>query len=474
MIGTRIGRWTITSQIGDGGHAYVFKAEDGADVVAVKWLKPSATGQEATLVERFQQEAETLQALEHDAIVRFREYIHDPKHNYHFLVMEYMDRGSLESLIKERPLPTRHAIPIFYRVLDGVACAHSWGFIHRDIKPNNLLINATGEVKLSDFGIAKAMGAAKGLTRQGFVMGTPEYMAPEYMTVAAATNQTDIYALGVTLYQAVTCRKPFERGESEPPMDFVKRVTTDDPPAPNSFVRVDPKLERIILRAIARDPRKRYKKVEQMMEDIERDFGELIGKGLDIAPDGAVVTGMYRLPESPVQTDSHEREGRLSWAPPALGTAVGLGVGAAAFWGLDQPVWTLGAGAAAGLSFGLAFALLTRGQAKATRPEQAPREGELSGFLVTTTGSEERRYPLEPVTTIGRDPSCRILLLKDGQVSRVHAQVVFSLEGNAFFVEDLKSTNGTFLNEDPLTVRRELNDGDVIRVGRTSMRFERQ
>ena len=509
------GKWRITEEIGDGGHAYVYKGVCGDEVAAVKWLKPSSA-MDDDLESRFKVEAAALEMLGgHPAIVGFKGYVFDPQTRHHFLILEYMDRGSLEDLIEKEPLDQRYAVPIFYKILDGVRYAHEHGYIHRDIKPNNILLSKTGDVKLTDFGITKVVGGQK-LTREGFVVGTPEYMAPEYLSMGQVTNQSDLYSLGVTFYQVLTCHKPFEqKSTSESPIDFVRRVCKDEPRKPSDYLPVPPPLERFLLKAIARETKKRYRDVKQMMADLEKAYPQLIHKPIEIPEKTQVKTALLAIQP---QVARSKTPGHAVAAPGDPGEAKASGmvlavilavVGAAAGWFGATTALSLEVGPAAGVAvvlgalfFGLG-ALLGRSRKPkiAAAPQRAPHQAptvpeevdddseipylsgdrpprkfdesetsDLSAYLLVTTGeSEGKRYGLRPISRIGRDLRFDIRP-KDGEVSRHHAAVSFMRDH--FVVEDLGSTNGTYVNERRVEGKVPIKPGDIVRIGQTSMRFD--
>lgn len=519
MIGTRVGSWLVTEEIGDGGHAFVFKGVAGKDVVAIKMLKPSVAGED-NLEKRFKIEAEALRNLSHGSIVGFKDYIY--VNGYHYLVLEFMDAGAVDHLLRTvGPIEARYVIPIFDKVLEGVTYAHSFGYIHRDIKPNNILLNRQGDAKLTDFGIAKVIGG-ENLTRQGFVLGTTPYMAPEYLSQGVVNPQTDIYALGVTLYEMVTNRKPFEqKDDDEPLVEFAKRVCFGTPTPPSAYRPIPEELEKIILKAVARDPKKRYKSTDRFQAEMRKAFPEFVDRPIEI-PDGRPKTRAISMeevaataprPASPTAV----RRARLNpvtvFVAAAAAAAV-VGVAGALLLDLGPLIAAGLAVAAAGLVIGGAF-LWERRSAPA-KPAAAPSPAaaapapakkaaaaapaapalaapaddpmpfhagaapqgefkethisELSAFLVVTSGPQQgKRYGLRPISRIGRDLRYDIRP-HDPEISRHHSALKFN--GAGFTIQDTGSTNGTFVNEEKVTAERELENGDIVRVGRTSMRFE--
>ena len=282
MIGTQVGQFQITQEIGDGGHAFVFRGEGpGGKRVAIKMLKPSVADED-NLEKRFIIEKEALKRLSHPNIVQFEDYIY--QNGYHYLVLEYMDQGSIENLIKSMgSVPARYAVPLFNKVLEGIEYSHQKGYIHRDLKPNNILINSEGEAKLTDFGITKVMGG-QNLTKKGFVLGTTLYMAPEFISQGIVSVKTDIYALGVTFYEVLTNRKPFEfERDDEPLVSYARRVCTGTPVSPSTYEKsIPPELERIIMKSISQDPNKRYKSARELQKDLVKHFPDLVNRDIVI------------------------------------------------------------------------------------------------------------------------------------------------------------------------------------------------
>ena len=309
MIGTRVGQWKITQEIGDGGHAFVFKGEtDTADnVVAIKMLKPSVAGEE-NLEKRFEIEAEALKELDHPQIVGFKDYIF--RNGYHYLVMEFMNQGSVENLIQTMSkIAPRYAVPILFGVLEGIRYSHDKGFIHRDLKPSNILINEEGEAKLTDFGIAKVVGG-QNLTKKGMVLGTTLYMAPEFISRGTVSVKTDIYALGVTFFEMLTGRRPFEYDDDEPLASFARRVCTGQCSPPSTYTsEVSPELDQIVMTAVAQNPKVRYQNAQEIARDLERFFPDLVRRPI-IVPSGRAMTGEQQVaPVVPEVTERSAAEG---------------------------------------------------------------------------------------------------------------------------------------------------------------------
>jgi serine/threonine protein kinase len=199
-------RYEIQSLIGQGGMASVYKAveRDTGRVVAIKRLHEHLQA-DAAMRLRFQREVQIARALEHPNIARIYEVIAEPPS----LVMEYGGGRDLKELIRERaPMPPEDIEPIARQVLSALAAAHRAGIIHRDVKPQNILIDDQGRIKLVDFGLARLQGMAS-LTTKSMIIGTPDYIAPELLTDHRPDPRSDLYSLGVVLYEMATGALPF-------------------------------------------------------------------------------------------------------------------------------------------------------------------------------------------------------------------------------------------------------------------------
>ena len=215
MIGDLIAHYRVLELIGRGAMGVVYKALDvNLDrLVAIKVMSAEVRS-DPDFVERFRQEARAQGALNHPNVALLFDYfVHD---GAPVAVMEFIDGESIEQLIRRRgPIPAPESIPIFKQVLRGVAAAHRAGIIHRDLKPANLMITKDGTVKVMDFGIAKRQGAPSA-TKVSTSIGSPFYMAPEQILGRPVDCRTDVYALGITLYELLAGQRPFNsRGKPE-------------------------------------------------------------------------------------------------------------------------------------------------------------------------------------------------------------------------------------------------------------------
>lgn len=462
MIGKRIGPYLVVEEIGDGGHAFVFKGMAGDEPVAIKMLKPSATA-DAQLEKRFLLEVDALKTLDHPNIVGFKDYFFLKK--YHYLVMEFMDAGSTDQLMRVTgPVEARYAIPILHQVLSGVAHAHGLGYLHRDLKPNNMLLNRRGQAKITDFGIAKLLGG-ESLTKQGFVLGTTAYMAPEYLTHGRDSEQLDIYALGVSFYEILAGRKPFEfAGEDESVAQFAARVIKELPPRLTAHRPVPAELERIVMKAIEQDPRKRYKTADRLRQDLAQAFPDLVNRPIQI---------LHGRPQTDVIQIRRRQSSSRTDSPTPLDSSPSLWARVVSLFGPGRPKPAgSGSNGARDPTPHRAVRVPFLNDANETEQAAMSEESELRAFLVVTEGEEiGRRFGLRPISRLGRDLRFDVRP-HDTEISRQHAVITF--DGNGFAIRDLNSANGTFVNESRIELDRPLEPGDVVRIGRTSMRFEYQ
>jgi hypothetical protein len=265
--GSRLGRWKILSVLGRGGMAVVYKAEDEAGrAVAVKVMSRTL-GTDPRYLARFKREAELAARVSHPAITTVIEAGEDRGNA--FLVLELVLGRSLRARTKtEGALPWREVATLGARVARGLAAIHGAGLIHRDLKPDNILVDdATGQPKLTDFGVARATESANALTRTGELLGTFEYMAPEQADNARVVDASaDLYSLGATLYALVAGRVPF----SGSGMALVTKHLREVPASPRESAPDMPvELERLILRLLAKDPRERGPGASEVARELD-------------------------------------------------------------------------------------------------------------------------------------------------------------------------------------------------------------
>jgi len=284
LIGKKLREYMILELIGRGGMAKVYKARHALldEVRAIKFLRPELREREDCIA-RFRREAQIMVRLRHENLVMLHEF-GTVGNELFFLVMEYLKGESLRKRLRRNGwLPTADAVRIVRQVALGLAEAHNLGIVHRDISPDNVLMVAGGvseTAKVIDFGIAKNMAGNTGkITQTMKLVGKAEYVAPEQISGPTGEDgadtidgRADIYSLGVTFYELLTGAKPFEAKNSK--AYLVKHLT--EPPRPlsetNPLVRIDPELEGVVLRMLAKEPCDR----PQTMEDLYAELGALL------------------------------------------------------------------------------------------------------------------------------------------------------------------------------------------------------
>src|SRR5574341_2433577 len=261
---TTIGRYEIKSELGRGGMATVYRAFDPQfkREVAIKIL-PKEFLHDPNFHARFEREAQTIAALDHPAIVPVYDFGDEEGQPY--IVMRFMGGGSLAGLIQKGPLTLVETAAIINRLASGLDEGHMRGIVHRDIKPANILFDLRGDPFISDFGIVSLSESTTQLTGSGLV-GTPAYMAPEMMNVGGVTPSIDIYALGVTVYQLLTGKLPYE---AQTPVGLLgAHVSKPIPNILESRPDLPPEIQTVINRALAKDPLERYHTARALADDL--------------------------------------------------------------------------------------------------------------------------------------------------------------------------------------------------------------
>src|SRR5919205_139947 len=253
------GRYRILRKLGTGGMANVYLAEDQelGRRVAIKILNERHANDEQ-FVERFRREAKNAASLSHPNIVSI--YDRGEAEGTYYIAMEYLDGRSLKELIVSRgPAPVNVAIDYIRQILAAVKFAHRHGIVHRDIKPHNVLVDTEGRLKVTDFGIARA-GASQ-MTEAGSIVGTAQYLSPEQAKGTAVDQRSDIYSVGVVLYELLTGNVPFT-GDA-PVKIAMKHLSTIPEPPSVKRPEVPRELDLIVMRALAKDPNDRYQSAEE-------------------------------------------------------------------------------------------------------------------------------------------------------------------------------------------------------------------
>lgn len=385
-------RYRVIEKIGSGGMADVFKAVDEVlgRTVAVKVLHPRYAS-DPTFVARFRQEAQAAANLSHPNIVNMYDWGRDGETYY--IVMEYVKGVDLKSLVSQQgPLDPHKAAEYAAQVCSALAVAHGYDIIHRDIKPHNIVLASDGTVKVMDFGIARAGNTT--MTQTGSVLGTAQYISPEQAQGKQLSPASDLYSLGVTLYEMVTGRPPFD---ADTPVATALQQVNDEPVPPRQVrASIPPALEAVILRAMRKNPAERYDSATEMRDDLRR-----------VANGEAPAGGVYAGAASPDHTSVLPPVERAASARPAGGVP------------RMQPVperrmspwaWVAIVAALLVVGLGVAYALGAFGGGGVVVPpltglteEQAQTELEAAGLTLGVVGTENSDT-VEPGIIISQDP----------------------------------------------------------------------
>ena len=287
------GKYELASEQGRGAMGTVYLATDTKTdrLVAVKLLNPDIA-RYPKAVQRFKSEAKTLARLNHPNVATLHDF--EAEGAEPFMIMEFIAGETLEAVIKKQRMPLEVAVPVFCQILDGIGSAHAKGVIHRDIKPSNIILTRDGVPKVIDFGIARVEGA-EGMTRAGAVLGTLAYMSPEQVEGKDLDSRSDIYSLGVILYEMASGKNPFDRGT-----DFATMNAQVNEPAPSLTQTLDAfpqKLDEAIQRALSKEPEKRFQQTSE--------FRTLVASCVDPAvfvssPVGAYLASLSRPGPEPL------------------------------------------------------------------------------------------------------------------------------------------------------------------------------
>jgi len=259
------GRYRLEEPVGHGGMAQVYRATDQVlnRTVAVKVMAPHLT-RDPTFVRRFEREAQSAAGLSHPGVVAvFDTGVDD---DLHFIVMEFVQGQTLAELLREGPLPPDQALGIAGDVASALAAAHATGLIHRDVKPGNIMVTPAGAAKAMDFGIARAI-ATDTVTQTSSLLGTAAYLSPEQAAGEPLDARSDLYSLGVVLYEMLTGRPPFI-AESPVAVAYMHISQKPDPPS-RAYPALGPQTDAVVMRALAKAPSDRYATAEELQADLQ-------------------------------------------------------------------------------------------------------------------------------------------------------------------------------------------------------------
>jgi len=271
---TFAGRYQIIEELGKGGMGKVYRVLDKKlkEEVALKLIKPEVASDKES-IERFSNELKLARRIGHRNVGRMFELMQDE--GTHFITMEYVTGEDLKSFIRRsRQLTVGTAVAIAKQVGEGLAEAHRLGVVHRDLKPSNIMIDKEGNARIMDFGIARSL-KGKGITGAGVMIGTPEYMSPEQVEGKEADQRSDIYSLGIILYEMLTGRVPFE---GETALSIAVKQKTEAPRDPQLVnVQIPKDLSQVILKCLEKDRAKRYQSVEEVFPALDKINQEKTG-----------------------------------------------------------------------------------------------------------------------------------------------------------------------------------------------------
>jgi basic membrane protein A len=305
LTGKQLGPYQIVAPLGEGGMAAVFRAyQPGMERYVALKILPRHFADDPEFAARFQREARILAQLQHPHILPVFDY--GQVEGYSFIVMPFVPSGTLTDSMQGQPLPLPRIRQVISQVGDALSYAHGRGLVHRDVKPSNVLIDESGNCLLTDFGLARMVEASVNLTSIGTIMGTPAYMSPEQGSGSKIDSRSDIYSLGIILYEMATGRVPYR---AETPVAVVFMHTSAPLPLPRS---VNPDLpeavERVILKALARNPDDRYQTAEDLVAALKRAI-----------PETPMVTSKPESRLTPRPKHTHKGASPTLVAPPAGG-----------------------------------------------------------------------------------------------------------------------------------------------------------
>jgi protein kinase-like protein len=262
-------RYRVLSLLGSGGMGQVFRVRDeqGGQELALKVLRPLESD-DSDRVRRFQREIQILTRIRHDAVLRILDWGESPTGLY--FVTELVDGEDLKLAIRRRgPWPAGESAALGATIADALGAAHAQGVVHRDVKPNNVMLARDGSVRLLDFGLARGSGIdVTTLTRTGTLLGTPGYMSPEQFDAHGVDERSDLYSLGVVLFEVLTARLPF-RGQT--PIAVALAHKTEPPPLPRTLRPGVPAwIERIVMRCLEKEPEQRYASAAELASELRR------------------------------------------------------------------------------------------------------------------------------------------------------------------------------------------------------------
>lgn|GEM_PF-275532 len=318
------GRYRVLRRIGSGGMADVWLAEDThlQRQVALKVLH-SRFAQDREFVERFRREAEAAAGLQHPNVVAV--FDRGDVDGTYYIAMQYLEGSTLQQLITAGLTPEQ-AVGLIRQVLEGARFAHRHGVVHRDLKPQNVIVDADGKATVTDFGIARA-GVSE-ITQAGSVMGTPHYLSPEQAQGFDVTAVSDLYSIGVMLYEALTGRVPFEADSA---VAVAMKQVSQAPQRPSSInPQVSPALDAVVMRALEKEPGQRFQSADAFIAALDaamKDPGGGAGNTAPFAPLPPVIATPEEAVAEGIDPEEEDARRRRIWMLVAAAVLIGLLVG---------------------------------------------------------------------------------------------------------------------------------------------------
>ena len=323
LSGAQLGPYRVLAPLGEGGMAAVYKAyQPGLDREVALKILPRQLASDPEFVKRFEQEARLIAKLQHPHILPVIDY--GQAEGYSYIVMPFLRAGTLATLLEGKPLPVAEVVRLISQVGEALDYAHAHGVVHRDIKPSNVLLDERSNCLLTDFGIARLVEATAKLTATGTVLGTPSYMSPEQAQGGRVDQRSDIYSLGIILYELATGRVPFR---AETPLAVLMKHVQDPLPPPRSLnPAISQALERVILKALAKSPEDRFATAGEMVRALQNpEVLAPAGKAAEVTVAGSG-QGPTVVGPAAVATAGEAGKGGRRLAPFVVGCLAILGI----------------------------------------------------------------------------------------------------------------------------------------------------